>query len=143
VIFPQCEVGPTGCLKASRPNGALEILRLTQKSLSRILIASISTGSRWGERKLALAAKYPDLFAAIVPIASHHELGDPSEVGGCPSADLGFLRRSRRRKTVTFSRTMHAALRKAGGDARYTELSGVDHISGTRLMPRTIVHMAP
>ena len=93
----------------------------------RVYLTGLSMG---GFGCWALAAKEPELFAAVVPICGGGDPASASRLAKIPiwavhgDADLAV--------PVEQSRTMIAAIREAGGKPNYTELKGVEHNSWTQ-----------
>ena len=93
---------------------------------SRLYLAGQSMGAfgTW----IALT-RYPDTFAAAVPVAGG---GDPGAVGDNKTPVWAFHGSADRVVPVRRSRAMFEAFRKAGGNPRYTEYKGERHLSWKR-----------
>lgn len=93
----------------------------------RIYLTGLSMG---GFGCWSLAAREPDLFAAVVPICGGGEPSTAERLVGVPiwavhgDADDAV--------PVQYSRDMIAAIRRAGGTPAYSELKGVGHDSWTQ-----------
>jgi predicted peptidase len=107
---------------------ALAILAEVQTQFTtdpkRVYLAGLSMG---GFGVWQMAAKYPDRWAALVPVCGG---GDPATAAAvkhipcwCFHGDADPV------VPVSLSRTMVEALRKAGGEPRYDEFPGVGHRS--------------
>jgi len=127
VVFPQSQKR-TWKADSDDSKRALEILELVQKEYKtdpkRVYLTGLSMG---GYGTWALAAKYPDRWAAIVPICGGGDPADADKIKNIPcwcfhgDADKAVL--------VERSRDMIAALKKAGGEPKFTEYPGVPHNS--------------
>jgi predicted peptidase len=128
VVFPQCKVGSNW--KAEGPDGqrALAILAEVQKEYKidgkRIYLTGLSMG---GSGTWSLAAAYPDRWAAIVPICGRGDLDNAEKIKHIPC--WCFVGDRDSAETVKNSRDMIAALKKAGGEPRYSEFPYVGHNS--------------
>lgn len=129
VVFPQAEKG----WKPAGPDAdrAMEILARVEKNYKvdrkRIYLTGLSMGGAgtWG-----LAAKYPDRWAAIVPICGRADTATAPKIKDLPC--WCFHGDADDRVTVEQSRKMIQALKDAGGSPRYDEYKGVDHNSWDR-----------
>jgi len=131
VVFPQAQRRERDILStwyADRPEGAraLEILAAVQQDYStdpnRVYLTGISMG---GYGVWALAARFPERWAAIVPICGGGDFENVAALKQIPcwcfhGADDPAVR-------VGNSRLMIEGLKKAGGEPRYTEFAGVMH----------------
>lgn len=104
----------------------VEAIRSLEKSevidSARIYVTGQSMGGvgSWGA-----AARYPELFAAAVPVCGAWDTADAEKMKNVPiwafhGADDGTV-------PVKYSRELTAAVTKAGGTAKYTEYPGVGH----------------
>lgn len=114
---------PTDELKA-----VLGMLRHTMQSeavdTSRVYLTGLSMG---GYGSWELAVRYPDLFAALVPICGGGDETQAAKLVNLPTwAWHGDLDQA---VPVERSRKMIAAIKAAGGNPRYTELAHVNHNS--------------
>lgn len=109
-------------------NRALAILDEVQKSYQidpkRIYLTGLSMG---GFGTWSLAARYPDRWAAIVPICGGGNTGDAEKIKDIPC--WCFHGDADRAVRVDLSRQMIDALKKAGASPKYTEYAGVGHNS--------------
>ena len=126
VVFPQCRAG--GNWKAGGPDAerALAILAEVQKEYRidarRVYLTGLSMG---GSGTWSLAAAYPDRWAAIVPICGR---GDPESADKIKHIPCWcFVGDKDAPDTVKNARDMVAALKKAGGEPRYSEFPYVGH----------------
>jgi predicted peptidase len=143
LIAPQCPAGKwwTGATRASDTSGtsdpaaseselALKILRTLSAELPidqrRVYLTGLSMG---GYGSWSLAARHPELFAAVVPICGG---GDPAWAGQLKDVPLWAVHGDAdpvvppRR-----SQEMIDALKTAGGSPRYSQLKDVKHDSWT------------
>jgi predicted peptidase len=107
---------------------ALDILKEVQKNYKiddkRLYLTGLSMG---GFGTWSLAAKYPDKWAAIVPICGGGDVKDAEKIKNIPTwvfhgdADTAVK--------VDRSRDMVKALKDAGGNPKYDEYPGVGHNS--------------
>ncbi len=94
----------------------------------RISLTGLSSG---GDGVWGLAAKYPDRWAAIVPVASGG--GDPAQAARFKRIPCWcFHNRYDEDAPVAGPREMIKALRTAGGSPRYTEYRDTNHNAGER-----------
>jgi predicted peptidase len=128
VVFPQCR--PGGGWKADGPDAdrALAMLKQIQDEFStdpsRVYLTGLSMG---GGGTWSLAEKYPDRWAAIVPMCSRGNLETAEEFAKTKLPIWNFCGDKDGENTVEFNRQMHAALTKAGANEKYTEYPGVGH----------------
>jgi len=112
------------------PDGqrAVAILDKTMKDYpidaKRVYLTGLSMG---GYGTWDLAAKYPDRWAAIVPVCGG---GDPSKAADFKGVPCWAHHGDKDTAVpVKLSRDMVEALKKAGGEPKYTEYPGVGHNS--------------
>ncbi|MEM7012387.1 MAG: prolyl oligopeptidase family serine peptidase, partial [Verrucomicrobiota bacterium] len=92
----------------------------------RIYVTGQSMG---GFGTFAAIVQRPDLFAAAVPVCGGHQPENAEKIAGVPiwvfhgAKDTGV--------PVKLSRDMVEAIRKAGGDPKYTEYPNVGHNAWT------------
>ncbi len=94
---------------------------------SRIYLTGLSQG---GFGTWATAAAYPKKFAAAAPICGGGKTEDAKKYGKLPI--WNFHGDADRVVPARLSREMVAAVKKAGGDVKYTEYPGVRHDSWTK-----------
>ena len=109
---------------------SLDILQSLAKELpidtKRIYLTGLSMG---GYGSWMLAAKHPQLFAAVVPICGG---GDPSTAGELKDIPIWAVHGDADKVVPPAkSREMIEAVKAAGGSPKYTELPGVGHDSWT------------
>ncbi len=136
LVSPQCRAGRWWIPRAEdKPGGeqlemALEILDSVEKSCPidprRVYLTGLSMG---GFGCWNLAAKYPERFAAVVPICGGGNAANAGKLVDIPiwavhGAEDDVVR-------PELSRAMIEAVRAAGGHPHYTELAGVAHDSWT------------
>jgi acetyl esterase/lipase len=128
VVFPQCEIDHNWEADGANAQRALAMLEQTQRELGtdpdRVSLTGLSMG---GSGTWSLAAKYPHMFAAIVPMCSNGELMDAAKLAEARLPIWNFCGDQDREETVAFNREMQAALTAAGANAKYTEYPGVKH----------------
>lgn len=134
--FPFLVLIPQAQEKGWRPRGvngelALGILDKTLKEYKtdakRVYLTGLSMGGI-GTWNFALAE--PERWAALVPICG---AGNPDKVGKIKDMPCWvFHGAADDTIPVTKSREMVAALKKAGGNPKYTEFPGVGHVSWDR-----------
>jgi predicted peptidase len=129
VLIPRCEANPRNW-RADGPDAqrALGMLNDVQKSYKidgkRICLTGLSMG---GYGTWSLATKYPERWAAIVPICGG---GDPTQADKIKNIPCWcFHGAADPTVKVENSQKMIAALKAAGGDPKYTEYEGVGHNS--------------
>jgi predicted peptidase len=126
VIIPQAEK----TWKAGSPdaNRALDILAEVEKEYKiddkRVYLTGLSMG---GYGTWSLAVAQPDKWAAIVPICGGEDPSKAEKIKDIPC--WCFHGDQDQAVKVENSRKMIEALKKAGGDPRYTEYPGVGHNS--------------
>lgn len=126
-IFPQSQK-TTWSADSNDAKRALAILENVQKEYKvdpkRIYLSGLSMG---GFGTWSLAAKYPDKWAAIVPICGG---GDPKSAETIKNIPCWcFHGDADTAVKVERSREMIEALKKAGGEPKYTEYPKVGHNS--------------
>jgi predicted peptidase len=127
VIFPQSQKRTWGADSADGQR-ALAILAQVQKEFGtdpkRTYLTGLSMG---GYGTWSMATKYPDKWAAIVPICGG---GDPKNIEKIKDIPCWcFHGAEDPAVNVEKSREMIAALKAAGGHPKYTEFPGVKHQS--------------
>lgn len=127
-IMPQCAAQPAWWTRQSEKDYALAALAKTQREYEtddrRIYLTGLSMG---GFGTWALAVDYPNRWAAIVPICGK---GDPSKAEAIAHLPCWcFHGGADNVVPPQHSRDMIEALRKAGGQPRYTEYKDVGHNS--------------
>jgi predicted peptidase len=128
VVFPQCR--PEGNWKAdgADANRALAMLKQIQDEFGtdpdRVYLTGLSMG---GSGTWSLAEKYPDKWAAIVPMCSRGKVELAEEFAKAKLPIWNFCGDQDRPETVEFNRQMHEALTRAGAHDHYTEYPGVGH----------------
>lgn len=129
VIFPQAEkTWRAGSADAKR---ALDILAEIEKEYKidtrRVYLSGLSMG---GAGTWSLAIAQPDKWAAIVPICGGGDVSKAATLKDLPC--WCFCGDADRPATVEGLHKMIAAIKKAGGDPKYTEYPGVGHNSWDR-----------
>jgi predicted peptidase len=128
VIIPQAQT--RGNWQAGSPDAkrALDILAEVEKEYKvddkRVYLTGLSLG---GMGTWSLAMAHPDKWAAIVPICGRGDTSKAEKIKDLPC--WCFHGDADRAVDVEGSRKMIEALKKAGGDPRYTEYPGVGHNS--------------
>jgi predicted peptidase len=132
VVAPQCPIGEMwATLENTKPTGQLMIVVRLLDTLrkefnldnQRFYVTGQSLG---GFGTWAVVAERTDLFAAAIPICGG---GDPlhaARMSGMPI--WAFHGEKDTTVSVERSRAMIAAIRKAGGIARYTEYKDAGHV---------------
>ncbi len=127
VIFPQSQKR-TWQADSADAQRALDILAEVQKKYKvdpkRIYLTGLSMG---GYGTWSLAAKYPDRWAAIVPICGGGNPADAAKIKDIPC--WCFHGDADKAVKVEKSREMIDALKAAGGKPKYTEYPKVGHNS--------------
>ena len=127
-IFPQCHTNSNWQVDGPDAQAALAILRQVELEFKtdpdRGYITGLSMG---GSGSWSIAARHPDLAAAIVPMCGRGELTDAKKLADAHLPVWNFCGDKDREATVQFSRQMQEALKEAGADSRYTEYPGVGH----------------
>src|SRR5207244_10261474 len=129
VLIPRCQASPHNW-RADGPDAqrALAMLEEVQKhykiDAKRLYLTGLSMG---GYGTWSLAEKYPERWAAIVPICGG---GDPVQATSIKDIPCWcFHGDADPRVPVERSREMIEALKAAGGHPKYTEYPGVAHNS--------------
>lgn len=132
VMAPQCPRGSSWSGFGKQPSemivATLAALQALQREFlidsSRIYIVGVSMG---GHGVWDTVAKFPHTFAAAVPICAASELSQAAKIA--PLTVWCFHGADDPLINVNNARQMIAALRKAGGNPKYTEYPGVGHDS--------------
>ena len=141
LIAPQCPDGKKWCevdwsaAHHETPEKPSEALRLTMEVIAalqkefpidgkRLYLTGLSMG---GYGTWDALARYPDTFAAGVPICGGGDEGTATKIAKLPI--WVFHGDKDNAVKVERSRNMVAALKKAGGEPKYTEYSGEGHAS--------------
>jgi predicted peptidase len=107
---------------------ALDILKSVEKDYKiddkRLYLTGLSMG---GYGTWSLAAKYPEKWAAIVPICGGGNVKDAEKIKAIPC--WCFHGDADKSVSVDKSRAMVKALTEAGGEPKYDEYPGVGHNS--------------
>ncbi len=126
-IFPQSQER-TWLAGSDDAKRALAILAKVQKEYKvdakRIYLTGLSMG---GFGTWSLAAKYPEQWAAIVPVCGGGDPKDAKIIKNIPC--WCFHGDADKAVSVEMSREMIEAIKKAGGSPKYTEYPGVGHNS--------------
>lgn len=132
VVAPQCAEGEMwATLDSAEPTGqlllALEIVEDLERRLSvderRIYVAGQSMG---GFGAWSLISAFPRRFAAAIPVCGG---GDESKARELARENIwAFHGELDASVNVERSRAMITAIRRAGGNARYTEYKGEGHV---------------
>ncbi len=143
VLAPQCPTGKRwvevdwSASSHSHPEQPSDTLRLVHD-----LVIEMTTSANVDKRRVYIMglsmggygtwdaiARYPELFAAAIPICGG---GDPAVVERYVQLPIWCFHGDRDNAVpVERSRTMIDALKKAGGNPKYTEYEGVGHDSWT------------
>lgn len=99
-----------------------DVLKKEAVDPTRVYVTGQSMG---GVGSWAAAARYPELFAAAVPVCGAWDTADAPKMIGVPI--WAFHGADDEAVPVKYSREMTAAVEKAGGTAKYTEYPGVGH----------------
>jgi predicted peptidase len=126
-IFPQSEKR-TWAANSDDGKRAMAILAEVQKEYKvdpkRVYLTGLSMG---GYGTWSLAAAYPDKWAAIAPICGGGNPASAEKIKNIPC--WCFHGGADRTVPPQRSRDMIEALKKAGGEPKYTEYTGVGHNS--------------
>lgn len=127
VVMPQCPADRWW--GGDDLDAAYQCLQQTIKEFScdpqRVYLTGLSMG---GFGSWSLIARYPDAFAAVVPICGRGNVADAEKLKNIPM--WVFHGEADTLVPPTFSREMVEALKKAGSTVvKYTELPGVGHNS--------------
>jgi predicted peptidase len=99
---------------------------------ARIYVAGQSMG---GFGTFAIISEYPNMFAAGVALCGG---GDPAKVSRLVKTPIWAFHGAKDEAVpVERSRTIIAAIKKAGGQTRYTEYPDVDHLIWPRVVKET------
>ncbi len=151
VVFPQAHADGTPGWQLEGGQAALIALDKTIKEFNgdpkRVILTGYSAG---GNGAWSIASRYPERFAALVPICGFVEAfkGKQSGIDYPPLANDGDVFTSVARRVsslpiwifhgdadtnvdVEQSRKMAAALKAVGANVQYTEFPGVDHNGAT------------
>jgi predicted peptidase len=126
-VFPQSEKRNW---RADSEDGqrALKILDQVMKDYQvdpqRVYLTGLSMG---GFGTWSLAAKYPDRWAAIVPVCGGGDVKQAAKIKDIPC--WCFHGDADKAVPIAMSRKMVGALKEAGGHPKYTEYAGVGHNS--------------
>lgn len=137
LLAPQCPVDERWSdwsteKQAAQPSWPLQscvvLVRQLQKDYAidrqRTYVTGLSMG---GFGAWDLIRRFPKLFAAAVPVCGG---GDPDAAAALATVPIWAFHGARDRAVpVRFSRNMMAAIKKAGGQPRYTEYANVGHES--------------
>lgn len=127
-IFPQCETGSNWLADGTQAQRAMEILQVVEKEFAtdpdRVYLTGLSMG---GAGTWSLALKYPDRFAAVVPMCGRGSVDEAQKLADAKLPIWNFCGDKDGAETVKNSRDMHEALTRLGADDRYTEYEGVGH----------------
>src|SRR5690606_8210741 len=143
---PQCPAGgtwsdalwtrPGSPPMPEQPTEPLQaVIEILEKSLAelpgvdrdRVYLTGLSMG---GYGSWELAARKPELFAAVVPICGGGDVKQAPRLAKLPI--WAFHGAADDVVPVKCTQEMIEAIREAGGDPRYTEYPGVGHDSWTR-----------
>lgn len=128
VLAPQCPSGSYWSQHMQELESLIE--RVADEhdiDRSRIYLTGLSMG---GFGSWELAARRPEMFAAVVPICGG---GDPDWAPQLTDIPIWAVHGDADKSVaVGYTREMIAAIRHQGGSPRYTELSGVGHNSWTQ-----------
>lgn len=127
VVMPQCPADRWW--RGEELEAAYQCLQQTLREFScdpqRVYLTGLSMG---GFGSWELAAKYPDAFAAVIPICGRGNPADAEKLKNLPI--WVFHGEADTLVPPTFSREMVEALQKAGSTrVKYTELPGIGHNS--------------
>lgn len=114
----------------------VELIRDLQRGYSidnsRLYVSGQSMG---GFGTFAIISEQPHMFAAAVALCGG---GDESKVAPLAGTPIwAFHGEQDKAVSVERSRTIVAAIRKAGGQARYTEYAGADHLIWSKVVKET------
>jgi predicted peptidase len=135
VLAPQCPRGESWTGPGKHPARRIELLMALLKTLprefpldpQRIYLVGVSMG---GNGVWDVAARFPDRFAAVVPICGS---GDPRKAERLTRLPIWCFHGAEDPLIpVSYARSMIAAIREAGGRPRYTEYPKVGHDSYRR-----------
>lgn len=143
LIAPQCRQGklwvnvPFNTASIEMPEEMSDQMRVAVGILEKVLehpaadprrvyLTGLSMG---GYGCWDLAMRYPEKFAAVAPICGGGDASKAARLVGVPL--WAWHGTADRAVPVDRSRVMIEAIRRAGGDPKYTELEGVGHDSWT------------
>jgi predicted peptidase len=125
VLAPQCPDASIGWKKEVADNLMMLIADLADKlpvDADRIYLTGSSMG---GFGTWSLAAKYPNVFACAVPLCGG---GDPKSVNTLKVVPIWAFHGDKDEKVpIDRDRVAVAALKAAGGNIQFTELTGEGH----------------
>ncbi|MFO0936746.1 MAG: dienelactone hydrolase family protein [Gemmataceae bacterium] len=128
VIIPQAEEPRGWGAKNENAKRALAMLEATTKEYKtdskRITLSGLSMG---GMGTWSLAVTYPEKWCAIVPVCGRGDVKQAEKIKDLPC--WCFHGDKDASVNVSGSRDMIAAIKKAGGNPKYTEYAGVGHNS--------------
>jgi predicted peptidase len=132
VVAPQCAAGEWWAtndaeMKPSKQlQAVVELLKELQKQYSiddsRLYVAGQSMG---GYGAWSLISEYPEMFAAAIPLCGGGNAAGAKNLLNVPI--WAFHGTDDEAVPVRESRTMIEAIRRAGGNPKYTEYDGVGH----------------
>ncbi len=129
VIFPQAQ--QTWRANSADAERALaiqdEVIKSFKIDPKRIYLTGLSMG---GMGTWSLALKYPERWAAIVPVCGRGDTTQAAKIKDLPC--WAFHGDADESVSVEGSRRMIEALKQAGGNPKYTEYPGVKHNSWDR-----------
>lgn len=127
VVIPRAEGFGWGA-DTENAKRAMKMLEATEKEYKtdpkRVYLTGLSMG---GMGTWSNAAKHPDRWAAIVPICGRGDVATGETIKKIPT--WAFHGDADKAVPVSGSRTMIEAMKKAGGEPKYTEYPGVEHNS--------------
>jgi predicted peptidase len=127
-VFPQCEKNSWWRAEAADGERAMAMLAEVEKEYKtdrdRVYLTGLSMG---GMGTWSLSMKYPDRFAALVPICGRGDNKQAEKIAKLPI--WCFHGDADKAVDVEGSRSMIAAIKEAGGNPKYTEYPGVGHNS--------------
>jgi predicted peptidase len=113
-----------------------ELIALPGVDRDRFYVTGLSMG---GYATWHLAGRRPDLFAAAVPVCGGGEVARAQALASLPI--WAFHGAADRTVPVARSREMVEAIRRAGGEPKYTEYRGVGHDSWTKTYADETLHV--
>jgi predicted peptidase len=129
-VIPQSQKGGWGAtgVEGKRAVAILdEVTKSYKTDAKRVYLTGLSMG---GFGTWSLAAAHPDRWAAIAPICGGGKAEDAPKIKDIPT--WVFHGDKDTAVKVEYSRVMVDALKKAGGNPKYSEYAGVDHNSWDR-----------
>jgi len=127
VVIPRAEGFGWGATTANAKRALAmldEVMKEYKVDPKRQYLTGLSMG---GMGTWSVAMAHPDRFAAIVPICGRGDTKQAAKIKDLPCWD--FHGDADTAVNVSGSRDMIAAIKKAGGDPKYTEYPGVGHNS--------------